>query len=96
MTTTNAITQTPLKPTPTQSLVFFDPSFFAHCKAFENFFSPSITFVPLPILLQAKKDDPTLSTVYTWLTQRQNFFTPTTILKANYFLFTYYKQLQHL
>ena len=37
---TNAITQTPFKPTSTQSLPFFDPFFFAQCKVFENIFPP--------------------------------------------------------
>ena len=32
------------KPIHAQSLPFFDPSFFAHCKAFDNFFLPSDTF----------------------------------------------------
>ena len=36
-TDTNALTQTPIKPTSTQSLPVFDPSFFAQCKACENF-----------------------------------------------------------
>ena len=45
----------------------FDLSFSAHCKAFENFFLPSITILTLPILPRAQKDD--LSTVYTWLKQ---------------------------
>ena len=75
---------------------FFDPSFFAHRKSFDNFFLPSDTFLTLPILLQAQKDDPVLSTVYTWLKQKQRPHSLTPIIKANSFLYTYYKQFQHL
>ena len=66
-TNTNAKTQTPIKPTSTQSLPLFDPSCFAQCKAFEMFFLSSDTLLTLPILLQARKDDTVLSTVYKWL-----------------------------
>ena len=75
---------------------FFDPPFFAHCKAFDNFFLPSDTFLTLPILLQAQKDDPVLSTVYKWLKQKQRPYSLTPVIKANSFLYTYYKQFQHL
>ena len=70
----NAITPTSPKPVHTQSLPFFDHSFFAHCKAFDIFFLPSDTFLTVPILLQAQKDDPDLSTVYKWLKQKQRPF----------------------
>ena len=92
----NAITPTSPKPIHTQSLPFFDPSFFAHCKAFDNFFLSSDTFSTVPILLQAQKDDPVLSTVYKWLKQKQRPYSLTPIIKANYFLYTYYKQFQQL
>ena len=46
---TNAIIQSSIKPTSTQSLPLFDPSFFAHCEVFE-FFLPSNTFLTMPIL----------------------------------------------
>ena len=92
----NAITPTSPKTINTQSLPFFDPSFFAHRKAFDNFFLPSDTFLTLPILLQAQKDDPVLSTVYTWLKQKQRPHSLTPIIKANSFLYTYYKQFQQL
>ena len=92
----NAITPTSPKTINTQSLPFFDPSFFAHRKAFDNFFLPSDTFLTLPILLQAQKDDPVLSTVYTWLKQKQRPHYLTPIIKANSFLYTYYTQFQHL
>ena len=92
----NAITPTSPKTINTQSLPFFDPSFFAHRKAFDIFFLPSDTFLTLPILLQAQKDDPVLSTVYTWLKQKQRPHSLTPIIKANSFLYTYYKQFQHL
>ena len=92
----NAITPTSPKTINTQSLPFFDPSFFAHRKAFDNFFLPSDTFLTIPILLQAQKDDPVLSTVYTWLKQKQRPHSLTPIIKANSFLYTYYKQFQHL
>ena len=75
---------------------FFDPSFFVHRKAFDIFFLPSDTFLTLPILLQAQKDYPVLSTVYTWLKQKQRPHSLTPIIKANPFLYTYYKQFQHL
>ena len=76
---THAITQTPIKPTSTQSLSFFDPSCFAQCKVFENLFLQSDALRTLPVLLQARKDDPVLSIVYKWLKQKQrphslNFF----------------------
>ena len=85
--TTNfiAITQTPIKSTSTQSLPFFDPTFFAQCKVFENFFLPSDTLLTLPILLQAQKDDTVLSTVYKWLKQKQRPHSLTTVIKANSF-----------
>ena len=92
----NAITQTTPKPMHTQSLPFFDPSFFAHRKAFDNFFLPSDTFLTVPILLQAQKDDPVLSTVFKWLKQKQRPHSLTPVIKANSFLYTYYKQFQHL
>ena len=92
----NAITQTAPKTTHTQSLPFFDPSFFAHRKAFDNFFLPSDTFLTVPILLQAQKDDPVLSTVFKWLKQKQRPHSLTPVIKANSFLYTYYKQFQHL
>ena len=92
----NAITPTSPKPIQTQPLPFFDPSFFAHCKAFDNFFLSSDTFLTVPILLQAQKDDPVLSTVYKWLKQKQRPYSLTPIIKANSFLYTYYKQFQHL
>ena len=80
----------------TQSLPFFDPSFFDNRKAFDNFFLPSDTLLTVPILLQTQKDDPVLSTVFKWLKQKQrpHFLTP--VIKANSFLYTYYKQFQHL
>ena len=83
----NAITPTSPKPVHTQSLPFFDPSFFAPCKAFDNFF---------PILLQAQKDDPVLSTIYKWLKEKQRPYSLTPVIKANSFLYTYYRQFQHL
>ena len=49
----NAINPASPKPIHTQSLPFFDPSFFAHCKAFDTFFLSSHTFLTVPILLQA-------------------------------------------
>ena len=64
--------------------------------AFDNFFLPSDAFLTLPILLQAQKYDPVLSTVYTWLKQKQRPHSLTPIIKANSFLYTYYKQFQHL
>ena len=78
----NAITQTTPKTTRTQSLPFFDPSFFAHRKAFDNFFLPSDTFLTVPILLQAQKDDPVLSTVFKWLKQKQRPHSLTPVIKA--------------
>ena len=60
------------------------------------FFLPSDTFLTLPILLQAQKDDPVLSTVSTWLKQKQRPHSLTPIIKTNSFLYTYYKQFQHL
>ena len=66
--------------------------FFTECKVFENFFLSSDTLLTLPILLQAQKDDPVLSTVYKWLKQKQK----TPIIKANSILYTYYRQFQHL
>ena len=93
---TNVIPQTHIKPTSTNYLPFFGPSFFADCKAFENFFLPSDTFLTIPILLQAQKFDPVLSTVYRWLKQKQRPYSLTPINKANSFLYTYYKQFQHL
>ena len=83
VTNTNAITQTRITPTSTQSLPFFDPSFFAQCKAFENFFLPSGTLLTLPILLQAQKDDTVLSIVYKWLKQQQRPPSLTPVIKAN-------------
>ena len=65
-----------IKPTSIQSLPIFDPSFLPNCKAFENFFLPSDTFLTLPILLQSQKDDPVLSTVYKWLKQKTPFSNP--------------------
>ena len=50
---------------------FFDPSFFAHCKAFEIFIRTSDAFLTIPLLLQAQKDDPVLSTVYAWLKDKR-------------------------
>ena len=47
---TNGTTQTPIKPTSTQSL----PSIFAHCKVFENFFLPSKTFSTIPFFAKLK------------------------------------------
>ena len=83
-TNINAKTQTPIKPTSTQSLPLFDPTFFAECKAFEMFFLSSDTLLTLPILLQAQKDDTVLSTVYKRLKkQRPHSLTPVT--KANSF-----------
>ena len=90
----NAITQTIPTPMHTQSLPFFDPSFFAHRKAFDNFFLPSDTFLTVPILLQAQKDDPVLSTVFKWLKQKQRPHSLTPVIKANSFLYAYYKQFQ--
>ena len=90
-----AITPTFPKPIHTQSLPFFDSSFFAHCKAFDNFFLSSDTFLTVPILLQAQKDDPVLSTVNKWLKQKQRPYSLTPVIKANSFLYTYYKQFQH-
>ena len=92
----NAIIETTPKPIHTQSLPFFDPSFFAHRKAFDNFFLPSDTFLTVPNLLQAQKDDPVLSTVFKWLKQKQRPHSLTPVIKANSFLYTYYKQFQHL
>ena len=92
----NAIVPTSPKPLHTQSLPFFEPSFFAHSKAFHNFFLPSDTFLTIPNLLQAQKDDPVLSTVYIWLKQKQKSHSLTPVIKANSFLYTYYKQFQHL
>ena len=59
-------------------------------------FLPSDTLLTLPILPQAPKDDPVLSTVYKWLKQKQipHFLTP--IIKANSFLYTYHRQYEHL
>ena len=95
-TNINAITNTPIKSTSTQSLPFFDPSFFAQCKAFENFFLPSDTLLTLPILFQAQKDNTVLSTVYKWLKQKQRPHSLSPVVKANSFLYTYYRQIQHL
>ena len=81
----NAITPTSPKPIHAQSLPFFDTSFFAHCKAFD-FFLPSDTFLTVPILLQAQKDDPVLSTVYKWLKPKQRPYSLTPIIEANSFL----------
>ena len=92
----NAIVPTSPKPLHTLSLPFFDPSFFAQSKAFHNFFLPFDTFLTVPILLQAQKDDPVLSTVYKWLKQKQKPYTLTPVIKANSFLYAYYKQFQHL
>ena len=93
----NARTQTSPKPIQAQSLPFFGPSFFAHRKAFDNFFLPSDTFLTVPILLQAQKDDPVLSTVYKWLKQQhQRPHSLTPVIKANSFLYTYYRHFQHL
>ena len=78
---TKSITETLMKPTSTQSLPFFGPSLFAHCKTFENFFLPSNTFLKVPFLLQAQKDDPVLSTVYKWPKQKQRPYTRTLIFK---------------
>ena len=50
----------------------------------------------VPILLQAQKDDPVLSTVYKWLKQKQRPCSLTPGIKANSFLYTYYRQFQHL
>ena len=72
----NAITPTSPKPIHTQSFPFFDPSFFAHCKAFDNFFLSSDTVLTVPILLQARKDDPVHSTVYKWLKQKNKDLIP--------------------
>ena len=94
-TNTNAITQTPIKPTSTQFLPFFDPSFLAQCKAFENFFLPSDTLLTLPILLQAQKDDTVLSIVYKWLKQKQRPHSLTPVIKAISFFYDYYGQFQH-
>ena len=93
---TNTITQTPVKPTSIDSLPFFDPSFFAQCKVFENFILPSDTILTLPILPQAQKDDPVLSTVNKWLNQKQRPHSLTPIVETNSFLYTYYRQFQHL
>ena len=81
-----AITQTSPKPIQAQFLPFFDPSFFAHRKAFDNFFLPSDTFLTVPILIQAQMDDPVLSTVYKWLKQQQRPHSLTPVIKANSFL----------
>ena len=66
---THAITQSPIKPTSTQSLSFFDPTCFAQCKVFENLFLQSDALRTLPVLLQARKA--VLSIVYKWLKQKQ-------------------------
>ena len=91
-TNTNALNQTPIEPTSTQSLSFFDPSFFAQCKVFEIFFLPSDTLLTLPDLLQAQKDDTVLSIVYKWLKQKQRPHSSNPIIRANSFLYTYYRQ----
>ena len=93
---TNAIIQTPIKPTFTQSLPILNPSFVAHCKAFEIFSLPSDTFLTIHILLEAEKYDPVLSSVYTWLKQKQGPYILIHLLKANSFHYTYYKQFQQL
>ena len=51
----NAITQTPPKPMQAQSLPFFDPSFFNHRKAFENFFLPFDTFLTVSYFTSSPK-----------------------------------------
>ena len=71
-----------LKP---KSLPFFDPSFFAQCKAFEIFFLPSDTLLTLPVLLQAQKDDTVISTVYKTLKQKQRPHSSTPVINANSF-----------
>ena len=58
----NAIIHTPIKPSSTSSLPFYDPSVFTHCKAFEISFLSSDSFSSIPILLQDQKDDLVLST----------------------------------
>ena len=79
--------QTPNKPTSTQSLPFFDPSFFAHCKKnFRELLSPQDYSLTDTILLQTQKDDPVLSTVYAWLKQKHKLFNINPKNKASSFL----------
>ena len=71
---------------------FFHP--FLLIKKFLNFFYPSLTFLTIPGLLQAQKENPVLSTVYTWSEQIHRLYTLTPIIMANSFLFPYNKQFQ--
>ena len=60
-----------------------------------NFFFRSDTFLIILIFLQAQQDDPVLTTVYKWLKQKQRpHFLTTPIIKANSFLYTYYKRVK--
>ena len=90
----NAITQTPKKPTSTQSLPFSTPPFSLMVKRLK-FFLPSNTLLAFPIFLEAKQDDHVLSTIYEWVNQKQTFHL-SPIFEANRFLNTYYRQFQYL
>ena len=62
--------------------------FFARGKALKSFsFFPSDILLTVPLLAQAKMDDPVLSFVHTWLEQKQNAFTFAPIVEADSFLY---------
>ena len=53
-------------------------------------------FLTIPNFVQAQKDDSVLSNIYTWLKQKRKLNTLTPNINANSFLYTYYKQFQHI
>ena len=63
-----------------------------------NYFPTSNTFLIIPILLQAQKDDSVLFAIYTWLEQKQKQtqINLTPDIKAYPLLYTHYKQFQQL
>ena len=64
--------------------------------SFWKLFTPSNTFLTIPVFLQLEKDNRVLSSVYKWLKQK----TTTLHFTSNYyiisFLYESYEQFQHL
>ena len=77
----------------TQTIPFYDTSFFKYKNYFQGFFLPDDYTLDIKTLQQQQSQDPVLRTVYSWLlnNEKPEFVTP--LITGSPFLHVYYKRL---
>ena len=78
-----------------QTIPFYDTSFFKYKKYFQGFFLPDVYSLDLKTL-QQQPEDPVLRTVYTWLTRNEKPESLTPLITHTPFLHAYYKRFSQL